>query len=300
MHKIKDFTKQIIDWLTSIGQKTTVAASNGNLFDGIEIARNDVIFLVILLIDLETWANVNGARNGLLKYAASQQAVRGSGILSVVLWEDFWQGKPEIVKSRLSALLGFSERIPARLCKVRRIDKATAKLFLHHNHLQDSVSSKTQYGLFLPERYFRVLSETFHNKLAGSELLVAVATFSHARVFQRDGSSFRSFEMIRFSNLLHTTVVGGLAKLLSAFTLEFNPGDIMTYADLEWSDGASYRKLGFREVSDTEPFEFNLDTGQMQRFPKKHLMQNTEQSLLIYNLGSRKFVKDFDKNQSQK
>jgi hypothetical protein len=302
LHQRKHFTTQVINWLTSIGQKTAVAISDGDvdLFDAIQIFKNDVIVLVIRLIDIDTLVTVNGARNEFLKYGGLQKSLRAAGILSVVVWEDFWLSKTDIVKSRLSALLGVSERIPARLCQAKRIDKATAGWFLHQNHLQDTVSSKTQYGLFLPERYFRVLSETFRNKLAGSELLVAVVTFSHPRIFWRDGNSFRSFEMIRFSNLLHTTVVGGLAKLLSAFSAEFKPGDIMTYADLEWSDGASYRKLGFREVSDTQPFEFYLDTGQMQRFSTKPLMQNSEQRLLICNLGSRKFVRDFDNNEAQK
>eukprot|EP01034_Spumella_vulgaris_P038238 gene38238-47211_t len=33
----------------------------------------------------------------------------------------------------------------------------------------------------------------------------------------------------------------------------------MTYADLEWSDGASYRRLGFEAISDKDPVRFWLD-----------------------------------------
>lgn len=216
------------------------------------------------------------------------------GARQVTLWEDLWHTKPQIIKSRIAALLGISERIPARLTQVRRLDRPTTLKFLQENHLQDAVLSKSKYGLFLPKKYYRVLE----NPPDADELLVAVGTFAHPRQFVRAGLPHRSFELVRFANLLNTTVVGGLDKLLSHFIKQHQPDDLMTCADLEWSDGHSYQKLGFESVSDTSPQAFWVDPLSMQRYHSNRLPDGmTEQSALeqgfvaVYNAGSRKFVK---------
>ena len=214
----------------------------------------------------------------------------------VLLWEDLWRTKPAIVQSRLKALLGMSERIPARLTQVRRLNRPTTKRFLQENHLQAATLSKYNYGLFLPRQYFRILD----NPPQADELLVAVATFARPRVFLRESGPHRSFELVRFANLLDTTVVGGLDKLLSHFEKEHQPDDLMTYADLEWSSGRSYRKLGFEPKDDTPPQEFWVNPATMERFYPHRLPEGitTENArkrgfVKIKNDGSRKFVKIF-------
>jgi len=235
------------------------------------------------------------AENEALSYKVVQSKIRLTGILSVVLWEDVWQARKEIVKSRLEALLGISQRIPGRLTVVRRIDKQTASGFLNKNHLQGSVSSKTQYGLYLPKKYYRVLNQEVFKSLPVEELLVAVATFSHPRIFRRDEESYRSYEMIRFANLVCSTVVGGVNKLISAFVSDFHPGDLMTYADLEWSEGTSYARLGFESISDTGPIGFWLDPVSLNRVSKKTSGSTVGNQVSVFNLGSRKFVRAFNK-----
>lgn len=214
----------------------------------------------------------------------------------VVLWEDLWCSKQKIVQSRLKALLGISERIPARLSQVRRLDRPTTLHFLQKNHLQDAVISKYKYGLYLPQKHFRVLE----NPPKTQELLVAVATFARPRVFERAGEPHRSYELVRFANLLNTTVVGGLDKLLSHFAKEHQPDDLMTYADLEWSSGHSYQNLGFRPQGDTPPQEFWVDPVTMERYSPNRLPngitgENAREHgfVKIKNAGSRKFVKNF-------
>lgn len=222
-----------------------------------------------------------------------------AGVRHIILWEDQWFTKRRIIEHRLKALLGISERIPARLTRVQRLDRPTTTAFLRANHLQDPVLSKLKYGLYLPQRYFRVIKDHALLPPAGaSELLVAVATFAHPRVFQKETGPHRSYEFVRFANLAATTVVGGLDKLLKHFIRENQPDDIMTYADLEWSDGHSYLKLGFKEIGDTNPHAYWIDTQQMQRYPAHRLPEGIREHeapehgyLKIYNAGSRKFVK---------
>jgi hypothetical protein len=222
------------------------------------------------------------------------------GIKIIHLWEDVWRSKKEIVQSRLRATLGESQRIPARLTKVRRIDKPTLDAFIEANHLQVSTTAKYKYGLFLPKQYERILNkenaliQPLIESLAQSqEVLVAVASFSGGKNILRDGQLYRSFELIRFANLVNCTVVGGLDKLLKAFTKEFHPDDMMTYADRDWSDGRSYERLGFERVGATPPQVFYVNSLTFERYYAERLQVPAipPEWIKIYNAGNWKFLK---------
>ena len=210
------------------------------------------------------------------------------------LWEDVWQRNPEIVKSRLLASLGHSQRVPARLTQARRLDKATLDAFLTINHLQASTKAKLKYGLFLPEKHFSKIKNSERINIIhqasgiASELLVAVASFSGLKTYWREQKPCRSAELIRFCNLLNCTVVGGLDKLLKAFIEEIEPDDLMTYADRDWSDGRSYQQLGFDLVDQTSPQAFWVDSQTFNRHKQPNADGHFKQ---IYNAGNFKFLK---------
>jgi hypothetical protein len=286
------FSDELLDWLSFMHFDYTIKHDSRTIFDLVEIRKQDKVLLCLKLIDIKLWLeNEKAAQSELLEFKTKQSEIRATDIAVVTLWEDVWYTKKEIVKSRISAILGISQRIPGRVTQVRKIDRPTAADFLDNNHLQGSVASKIRYGLFLPKRYFRVLNTDFQIDTNLDELLVAVATFSHPRTFERDGNAFRSYELSRFANLKNTTVVGGFDKLIRAFTEDYKPGDIMTYADLEWSDGASYKRLGFKEITDKEPIPFLLDPSTNTRYPENRYPEH-DKLIRIYNAGSRKFVKD--------
>lgn len=202
-------------------------------------------------------------------------------------WEDVWQSKRSIVESRLMSIFGKSETIPARLTQVQRIDKPTLDKFLVNNHLQGKVNAKLKYGLFLPSRYFRVIQneKVLQENAHKDAFLVAVASFSNAKKFIREGQEFRSYELIRFANYQGFTVVGGLNKLLKMFIDEHAPDDIMTYADADWSDGTNYEKIGFERIELTPPLSFELDN---ETFTRKLADENTKTK--VYNSGNWKFL----------
>jgi len=287
-----DFSQQVKQWLLSLNMHFVADLVPTDSFDLIEVKQNEQLRLVIRLINLKTWIFLQEkAHEKLAGFAGGQKEIRNLGISVVTLWEDIWIRENAIAKSRLSAILGISQRIPARTTQVRRIDKPTADKFLNENHLQHTVSSKLKYGLFLPNRYFRVLKSDYQLDRTAPELLVAVATFSHPRIFERDEKPFRSYELIRFANLLNTTVIGGFDKLLTFFEEDCKPDDIMTYADLDWSDGASYKRLGFKAASDKKPMQFWLNTEKLERSFKPKNIGN-DNLIEVYNGGSRKFVKE--------
>jgi hypothetical protein len=136
--------------------------------------------------------------------------------------------------------------------------------------------------------------------VATDELLIAVATFSSPRIFKKESVSFKSYELIRFASLLNSSVIGGLDKLLNALMEEKQPGDIMTYADLDWSDGRSYSKLGFETKGHKEPEPIFLHLGTMERSSKVDVNEPEHEAdpllapdrLTIYNMGSLKFVRE--------
>lgn len=257
----------------------------------------------VVPVNLATWKRVGDA-SLLSQLKEHLETTRSVGIPAVAIWEDYWLSRKLVVQSRLAAMLGQSAKIPARLTLARRIDNATTAQFLETNHLNGSTISKFRYGLFLPKRYYRVLPESFVFDASATELLVAVATFSNARIFEQNGEPFRSHELIRFASLLNTNVVGALDKLLKAFIREKSPDDIMTYADLEWSDGRSYTRLGFEERGNMPPRRAHVDVTHMRRVRTQGETDQTAgqlpvEFLTIYNLGSIKYVKDIKTNANE-
>lgn len=170
----------------------------------------------------------------------------------IVIWEDQWESRPEIVRSRVLSKLGLLEKIPGRLCELRRIPRPIADAFLEENHLQGAAASKIKYGMFLPEKYFRVLKR----KPPVPELLMAVMTFSGPRTFH-DGT--KSYELIRFAVRCNYHVQGGFSRLLQHFIREKDPDSIMTYVDLDWYSGRIYEALGFEPAGELPPIRYTVD-----------------------------------------
>jgi hypothetical protein len=207
----------------------------------------------------------------------------------IIIREDKWITKKDIVQWRILSHLGKFVRIHGRLCEAKRITKKQADEFLSQNHLYDSPQAKHKYGLF------------FENKL------VAVATFSGGRPIVRDEKIYHSYELVRFANYRNYAVCGGVGKLISHFIAEQNPDDIMSYADLDWSSGKSYEKLGFKFIEYTAPQKFYLDIKTCQRYylkkiPRELVDKFSCQSLpldnflskhnvfSIYNSGNKKYL----------
>lgn len=145
------------------------------------------------------------------------------GIRLLHVFEDEWNNKQEIVKDRIRSILGIGQgRIFARKCLVKQISASEANAFLDEYHLQGhDNSSSVRYGLFHENE------------------LVLVMTFGKPR-FNRQ----YDWELIRFASKSGVTVIGGAGKILSCFEKEHD-GTVISYADLRYSIGGIYEKLGF-------------------------------------------------------
>lgn len=181
--------------------------------------------------------------------------------LLVIIWWDLWLNKPQIVKSKINHLLGKSTKIHARKTVIKSIDKNQAIKFQIDNHLMIPLPGYKRFGLFLNHQ------------------LIALAVFAKKRKFKDDSYSA---ELLRFSTLNNTHINGGLSKLIKAFTIQHPIDSLMTYIDLDWSDGRKFEKIGFKIINQQPPMFFKLND-------YSRTLSNSQQ-FDVFNLGSLKLL----------
>ena len=164
------------------------------------------------------------------------------GIKLIQIFEDEWDYKKDIVKSRLLNMLKLNNNsFYARKCNVVEIDTPTKTKFLNENHIQGSIGSNINIGLYY------------------EGILVSLMTFGKKRKSLGNvTNNLNHYELIRFCNKLNTSVIGGASKLLNHFIKMYNPTEIISYADKRWSNGDLYKKLGFNEIRHSNPNYFYI------------------------------------------
>lgn len=155
------------------------------------------------------------------------------GIHVINIWEDDWKYKNEIISSLILIKLNLTHsKIGARMCQIREIPAYESNDFLEKNHIQGKCISKIRIGLFYNDN------------------LVSVMTFSHERKIL--GNKYKNmdvFELTRFCSKKNYLISGAASKLLKYFLISYNPYKIISYANLDYSIGNLYTKLGFSEKS---------------------------------------------------
>lgn len=219
--------------------------------------------------------------------AAQQRALAPLAGRATFVVEDRWRSSGDALRARLLSHCGRFRQVYARNCAVRRLSRADAADFLSRTHSYGDALSRFRYGLFVE----RVTGEKGSGGPAVGDL-VAVATFSKARNRVIAGRRVRSHEWVRYASLPGVRVEGGMGKLLEAFAREVRPEDVMTYADLEWSDGRAYRELGFELEGPREPVMFAIDPATWERRALKYV-PDTSGMLFYMNFGSLKYRKSY-------
>jgi hypothetical protein len=202
----------------------------------------------------------------------------------LIISEDRWRVQKDMMQKRLLSHLEIFFPIYARNCEVRRIEKAEAAEFLTASHSYGDAACRYRYGLYL-KRHTGHAAEEDNASGHAPGTLVAVATFSNARKWIKGGKAIRSHEWTRYASLPEVRVNGGMGKLLKAFIKDILPDDIMSYADLEWSEGKVYEHLGFTFEEIKDPVTFIIDD-EYRRSPLRQAMTGKR---IFRNLGSRKY-----------
>ena len=135
------------------------------------------------------------------------------GYRCIHIWD--WDNTDKII-----GLLKTRNRIYARQCEIKTVDKKEAIEFLNQYHLQGYAQSKIHLGLY------------FNNEL------VSIMTFGKPRYNQN-----YEYELIRFCS--KDLVVGGSEKLFYHFIHNYRPSSVISYCDNSKFAGDTYQKLGF-------------------------------------------------------
>ena len=170
----------------------------------------------------------------------------------------------ELWKSMIDNKLGLNKKIYARKCIIKELEFNLIREFLDENHLQGSVNTNINLGLFYEDE------------------LIQVMTFSKPR-FNKN----YQYELIRLCTKKFTNVVGGASKLFSYFIKNYNPESIISYANRRFSRGSIYETLGFKFLRVTEPNYFYFKMGkrelhsrvEFQKHKLKNLLENYDPNL---------------------
>ena len=214
------------------------------------------------------------------------------GIKLIHIFEDEWEYKKEIVKSRILNLIGKTpNKIFARNTEIREVESKEAMKFLNDNHLQGKFGAKVKLGLY------------YNNEL------VSLMTFGDLRKNLGSTKEIGSYELFRFCNKLNTTVIGGASKLLKHFEKNYKPISIISYADKRWSQGDLYENLNFNLEGTSKPNYFYIKGNKREnRFlyrkdvlvSEGYDINKTEKEIMkdrgyyrIYDCGTIKFKKEY-------
>jgi len=153
------------------------------------------------------------------------------------------------------------DKIPARKCVVKEVPTKEAKEFINKNHLQGYSNAKIKIGLYFDSK------------------LVSIMTFGKPRYNKE-----YQYELIRFCSLKDTIVQGAGSKLLKAFERMFNPESLISYANLRWSQGNFYEKVGFDFLRSTSPnFFYFKENGYILESRVKFQKHKLDKILEVYD-----------------
>ena len=189
------------------------------------------------------------------RHRQKHEKCMNNGIKLYQIFEHEWldDNVREILKSKINVSLGQCNKVHARKCKVKELDIDAYKEFIDKYHMQGYKTASVRLGLF------------------NNDSLVSVMSFNKHRKY--------GWEITRFANELNTVVVGGASKLFKYFINNYNPNQVMTYADRRYSDGGLYKKLGFNLDGETRPNYFYVKNGAIfsrQQFQKHKLVNKLD------------------------
>lgn len=284
----KSFTEEIRNFLKGYGFECLVQVRNSFDVLCIDIPEKQ-IERFILPLEIKASSQEEAAVQAEEAWKSIGEVIAHYGDYPLIVTQDRWNIRQEMMQKRILAHLEVFSPIYARNCEIRRIDKAVAREFLEKTHSYGHATCRYCYGMFLRRHTGHIAAERTAKGDCGSIVpgtLVAVATFSNARKWIKGEQVVRSYEWTRYASLPEARISGGMGRFLKHFIKEVQPDDIMTYADLEWSQGDVYTGLGFTLEGQKAPVMFSIDYN-WQRFPVKSEIYAGH--LFFRNFGSNKF-----------
>ena len=139
----------------------------------------------------------------------------------------------EVFQAYLKDLFTEKQKVYARKCVVKSIDKSVANEFCDKYHLQGHTNlSSICYGLYYNDE------------------LLSVMTFGKLRLKKQQDNYY---ELHRYCVKSGYTILGGANKLFSTFIKEYSPKNILSYSDNDYFSGDIYPMIGFKYIKQAEP-----------------------------------------------
>lgn len=165
------------------------------------------------------------------------------GIRVINIFEDEWNNKLKIIKSKILHILNLSnnKKIYGKNTIIKKLSYKEVNEFLNHNHIQGSIKCNVYLGAFYRDE------------------LVSVMTFSkNKRLSFNKNNNNTEYELVRFASNIEYNVIGVAGKLLKYFIKNYFPTKIISYADLRFTspDKNIYSTLNFSLVERTKPNYF--------------------------------------------
>ena len=191
------------------------------------------------------------------------------GIDLIHVFEDDWLEHKEIVKSMIASRLGvYKEKIFARKCQIKEIEKDQAKIFFDENHLQGFAYGDLYLGLMLND-----------------ELIQCIC-------INKKGWHDGNVELTRMVTKLNTQVVGGFSKLMKHISDYIEYKSITSYVYKAWFNGKGYIESGFKIVKENNPSYSYVVNG--RRVHKSHFRKDK-----IKKMFERGELKFYDSNKTE-
>ena len=163
------------------------------------------------------------------------------GIKLITIFEDEWINKNKQCKDYLKSIFGkFDNRIFARKCTIKEVDKKTSNKFYSENHLFGKPNNtKISFGLYYQDKLVGCISLGYHHR----NFLIT------------------TINRVCFSPGIQ--IIGGASKLLKPcmdFCKKNKCDKLVTWSDNRWSSGNMYEKLGFTLNKELGPDYSYVDT----------------------------------------
>lgn len=178
------------------------------------------------------------------------------GIRLLTIFEDEWLLKKQMVTQKILNQLHCEDKqqIYARNTSVKPISRAQRDNFLQNYHIQGTGRGSINLGLFY------------------NQTLLGVCTFIHKQ--------HRVYELNRYATSCN--IPGGFSKVVKYFTRNFKWKQVVTFADLRWSNGHLYTKTGWIYDKFLPPDYYYSPPGGVYRMHKslmrhKHLRSRLKQ-----------------------
>lgn len=185
------------------------------------------------------------------------------GVRVINIFEDEWNNKAHIIKSKILHILKTSHtsKIFARKCTIREITARDCREFIENNHIQGFTPAQIYLGAY------------YRDVLVGCMTFIPVGRFSKI-------SSKTEFELVRFVTDTSLSIPGLGGKLLKHFIRNYVSTKIVSYADRRFTDDSVniYTQLSFLFIGYTPPNYYYIRGS--RRFNRVRFQKHKLQSIL--------------------